>query len=1018
MQTLERVELAALSLDKAGNVIFINNYLLNLLGYKRKEVIGKHWVRNFLPGNIREVMHEKFDRHIINKEVLEPAYINPIRTKKGDLCLVKWNDTISCDSKGEPNGIITIGEDITNRITHEKKLTETNKIPQLLYNSTKELAGTLDENKIYEILHKFVRTAMPCDGFYISSFDDKTGTIKCEAAWGEGKWLKPEKFPLIPLEEQGKGTQSRVIRSGKSMIMNNYCKYRDTAKTKYYVDLNSNILDTLPDNKPKTSSAIIVPIKVENKVIRVVMVSSYLVNSYDKGHLELLETMATHIAAALVNADLFKKAQVEIAERKKVEETLQLTQFSIDKAADAITWVDMNGKFTKVNESACKLFSTPKNEFLKMHVWDYDINATEKSWFKFKNCLKEKESDLSETEIRINVKIIPVEILANYIIFKGKEYIVAFVRDVTDRRNSVEMLKSSEERYRAFFEQNSVGVTMVSLDELKFLSVNNAYCNMLGYTREELLKMNVFDISFPGDVEREMVSYKGKVPEEFVLEHRDIRKNGEIIWVKVSISTIKDDKGRSLCRMAIIENINNQKMAQEALETSELKYRTLFESMSEGLLKVDNNENILFVNDQFCRIAGYNKEELIGRNTRDILLRKEDYAIIEKKNFERKSGHSDKYEIQLKHKSGQLIWTEVSASPAIDIGGNINGSISLVTDITKRKCSEEQLRKLSSAVEQSLVSVLITDANGNIEYGNPQFTKTSGYLLQDVIGKNARILQSGQTNNETYHLLWSTIKSGNEWKGELLNKRKNGELYWEDTSISPIKNEKGEITHFLAIKEDITEKKRIDEQIRMSLKEKEIMLKEVHHRVKNNLQIISALLNLKRMNVENPEVISILEESRDRVQSMALVHKKLYSAGDFTWINLQSYIYDLSFMLLTNSNLKENVNIKYDIDEFNLDINTMVPLGLILNEMITNSFKHAFAGRGKGEILISAHKVNDGSFLLKYSDDGIGFSKDFIPEVSNSLGMQLIISLTDQINGILKIENSNGLHYEIKINEN
>lgn len=311
------------------------------------------------------------------------------------------------------------------------------------------------------------------------------------------------------------------------------------------------------------------------------------------------------------------------------------------------------------------------------------------------------------------------------------------------------------------------------------------------------------------------------------------------------------------------------------------------------------------------------------------------------------------------------------------------GTQGIIRDITERKKSEEQINKLSRAVEQSPVTVAITDTKGDIEYVNPKFTQLTGYSLEEAIGQNARILKSGTQGPEVYKELWETITSGDVWYGEFHNKKKNGDLYWENASISPIRDSNGAITHFVAVKEDITERKKKDEQIKASLKEKEILLKEVHHRVKNNLQVISSLLNLQLGQIQDERTINLLKESQGRVRAMSLIHEELYQNDDLAKIDFAEYTRTLvSRLSKTYCTYPVLINVTLNIDEISLGIDAAIPCGLIINELFTNSLKYAFPGAvhdtgqvaggneqsdARGEICINFSSDSD-KYTLIFSD--------------------------------------------------
>ncbi len=1083
-------------------------------------------------------------------------------------------------------------------------------------------------------------------------------------------------LPPIPFNPENYGTQSEVISTGKSIINRDLENVIKKSKLKYFIGKRGKIWTKPTGRESLFKSAIMVPIRLQGKVAGVIQILSINKNAYTPAHLRFLEAFSPQIAAAIANANLFDKAQSEIAERKKTEEALQLTKYSIDKVADAITWVDMNGNFMEVNDAACKLFNLSKEDFLNHSVFDFDITASKKSWSVFRDKLKIDDSDLSQTEIKVGDKrFISVEILANYLVFEGKEHIVGIVRNITERKrvndeilkakqqiqnifdrldnvfwsydvkykkllqispaclkifgrtqdefysnpflwyevthtddkhhvkifnassieglsytdqfriihkngevrwieNSIkltrdgngelinidgittditdqvrasealkkseerfkdvaenagewiwevnvlglytysspavekilgykpdeivgkkhfydffqpetkeyikeiafktfekkepfinlinqnihkngsviiletngapildehgnllgyrgadkdvtekihaeEALKQSEERYQALFDR-SLDIVYLHDFQGNFLDVNASGLNLFGYSREDIPFVNISKLMDSEQLLKAMVAIEEviklgfqKEPTEFLVKTKD----GRSLNIETKASLIFRN-GVPFAIQGIGRDVTERKKVQEELLESELKYRTLFEGMSEGLLKTDSSETILFVNDQFCRILGYSKEELIGKKSYDILIREEDYQIIKKKNHEREQGLSDKYELRLKHKSGKLIWAEISASPSLNINGRISGSVSLVTDITERIQTEVEIRKLSRAVEQSMVSIIITDANGNIEYGNPEFTKISGYSLNEVLGKNPKIFQSGKTNREIYKAMWESIISGNEWRGEFLNKKKNGELYWEYISISPIKDELGEITHFLAIKEDITEKKQKDEQLKESLKEKEIMLREIHHRVKNNLQVISSLLKLQSSYIKDPKVLEYFQLSQDRIRAMGLIHQQLYRSTHFSSINFQDYITSLTndlFYIYQFEKRRIGLNIK--AHNIILNLETAIPCGLLINELVSNSLKHAFIGLDAGNIDIALFLDENDKFNLIVKDNGNGIREDFDFENPKTLGLELITSLVEQIDGNLEMNNHEGTEFKITFSE-
>ncbi len=258
------------------------------------------------------------------------------------------------------------------------------------------------------------------------------------------------------------------------------------------------------------------------------------------------------------------------------------------------------------------------------------------------------------------------------------------------------------------------------------------------------------------------------------------------------------------------------KRKQTALKESEAKYRLLAENSGDMIFTLDFDLNYTYVSPAIKALHGYTPEEVMHKTISDALtpsslkiVKSTFDKVLPKIQSEAISLKPMVVELEMYKKDGSTGWFEVKASLSTDSQGNPIGILGVSRDITKRKAVQDELRKLSRAVTQSPDSIVITDTDGKIEFVNPKFTALTGYQYKEVLGKNSRILKSGEHSKSFYKELWDTILSGNDWKGEFRNKKKNGELYWESVSITPLICDEGEITHFVAVKEDITEKKKI-----------------------------------------------------------------------------------------------------------------------------------------------------------------------------------------------------------------
>lgn len=336
--------------------------------------------------------------------------------------------------------------------------------------------------------------------------------------------------------------------------------------------------------------------------------------------------------------------------------------------------------------------------------------------------------------------------------------------------------------------------------------------DLLGRTDFELMPRNVAEKCYADDMR---VVQKGE--QILAREELIVNNEGRRLWLLTTKLPLRDEKGEITGLVGIGRDITRRRMAENALRDSLTKYQMLIENISDWVWEMDAQCRYTYSSSQVTRFLGYEPEELMGHSLYDLLPAVERMRI--QSIFDDAVGRREKLihgEVLYLNKNGNLVLLETNNVPIYAPDGAVLGFRGVERDITERRAAEESIHRLSQAVEQSPSMVVITDVNGRIEYVNRKFIEVTGYTSNEVLGKNPRILKSGEMPPEAYRQMWTRISNGQEWHGEFHNRKKSGELYWESASISPIKDAFGNASGFLAVKEDITEKKLAETALRES----------------------------------------------------------------------------------------------------------------------------------------------------------------------------------------------------------
>jgi PAS domain S-box-containing protein len=359
---------------------------------------------------------------------------------------------------------------------------------------------------------------------------------------------------------------------------------------------------------------------------------------------------------------------------------------------------------------------------------------------------------------------------------------------------------------------------------------------------------------------------------------------------------------------------------------------------------------------------------------------------------------------------GTVRWLSESGNVVRASDGSPLKMTGVVQDITAPHAADQQLKLLEKAVANLNDIVLITEAEPfeapgpRIVFVNDAFVRRTGYSREEVIGKTPRILQGVKTQRAELARIGVALRKWEPVRAELINYTKAGEEFWLELDIVPVADDTGWFTHWVAVERDITERKQTQHALQASLQEKVALLNEVHHRVKNNLQVITSMLRLEAGRSDHPATKSVLKDMQDRIRSLALLHESIYRSGTFAAIDLGHYLKQIatqSFRSLQASS--SPLELRLDLDTVQIGLDQATPCGLLVSELLSNCFKHAFPDGRTGEVCIKLKPAEiSGQWQLQVSDTGVGLPDDFETRREKSLGLQLVDSLASQLGGSLQ----------------
>jgi len=444
------------------------------------------------------------------------------------------------------------------------------------------------------------------------------------------------------------------------------------------------------------------------------------------------------------------------------------------------------------------------------------------------------------------------------------------------------------------------------------------------------------------------------------------------------------------------------------------KFKAFLEAAPDAIVVVDVHGRIVAANALAQSMFGYRREQLLGERVEMLVpeayrgahhLDRETYS-----HAPRTRPMGIDRELRGLRANGEEFPLQISLSPIETEGGTLITSI--IRDMTTQRLAEARFRGL---LESAPDSIVVVDGAGIITIVNSETERMFGYERHELLGQPIEILVPERSRGRHHgdRAAYSADPNTRPMGAgrQLTGRKKNGSEFPVEISLSPLRAENE--TLVISIVRDVTERRLFEEQIQTSLREKEALLREIHHRVKNNLQITSSLLRLQASNISDVSARSIFDETQMRIRSMALVHEKLYQAKNLTRINFGDYVRTLGELLFKSFAVTSDA-VVLDVagqDVF-LDIDTAVPCGLIVNEVLSNALKHAFPG-GHGAIFVRL-ELAAGRCVMAIRDDGVGLPPQFDLGSIDTLGLQLVRGLVQQIEGSLELRSVIGTEFRIE----
>jgi PAS domain S-box-containing protein len=934
----------------------------------------------------------------------------------------------------------------------ESQLLKTSLEISNIYEISKDLSDALTTEEINRKIFKKINATFPECDIGISIFDEIKGLIILRGLFTNGKEVDTSGLPPIVYDTTGKGLQSSVILTRKTRLVENYKSYLNKKNAKFYIKDDGTVTYEKNDITDFAESAVIVPLIYENRIIGTLQLLNYSNSGFSEGTIKMLETLASHIAVSFVNAELHTKVQNELNEKLAAEKELQAKTEELQILYDAQQVLSGSLEIENIYDTTYKIISS-KLAGDSMIISSYDEEEQKIHIISvWTNGVKPDIKGLPPVPLAPEGRGIQSEVIRTGKTLLIENYKEHFRKTVTSYSNTNNVIhKTDDPLYNSAIivpmKHDNKIIGVIQLLSYKEKAYNEANMKLL-----ESLSGSISAATFNASLYRQAkteIAEKQKAREELALRNKEItllysagrellstlnlEEIYEILYKKVIdiipcdsmiISEYDKKRGEVFCKAAWVLNTKHDAKSFPRLKIGTNYKGTQVEAIITGSPLIvndfyevikDRKDKYYFdeegnVKDYENPESGINLEDPVVRSAMYIPMKIGRNVIGVISVFSYKDNAYSEYDLKIL----ESISVHLSVAAA-----NAELYKRAQSEIAERIKKEEELKQIRKNLEnaQRIAHIGSWVYNKRV---NKIFNSSELYRILGITNEPESFdFDEGMSHIHTddREVTKEKLKKAIEERASYQNEdriiRPNGEIRFVKIVGEPMYDEHGVFIGMQGTLQDITEIKRINDELLKSLNEKELILKEIHHRVKNNLQVVSSLLRLQAESIEDKAAIGYLKMSEQRVKSMALIHQQLYRTKDLSRIDFREYIEDLCNYLFFSYDISfSRVSLQIEVDEIYFGIDTALPCGLIINELVTNAIKHAFPDYSVGSLTVKLQRMATGKYNLTVKDDGKGANKmDF--EKTSTLGMELVKTLTEQLEGEIKLDVESGTEITI-----